>query len=443
MKNTILQQINQKLNQFEVNIYQKKCLIAMSTESYTDNLSQAFAVINSKMRFLIIYPILIGVIILSLALIKESFLYICVSIPIIFFSIILIAILLVKDLVFYFNELNQDRLKINKKYYESQWWINTNIYPSEIVNDESGGLYGEYIATIAAEKYLRDNHLKGYIFNNVIIPKENTDGDFSEIDVLSINETGIHVIEAKAKRGYFYGCLQEKNWTQQLGNHINATENPVIQNVNHCNTLVNYLYNCFLKEDSQYFDHELPITNVVLFCKTDAQIEISNLCQNSNICIPSYIPYRTFIGSANYIHRDSYFCYDSNVFYQNMRNNFTGSLSNNEMAVLKNIIESRNLCSHSREERKRMYDDRYEKQKNNLYGYGKVKYYSVNIDYKGINGKYFSLKTICRDNGIDKTYCFKGDGLFRTMPYAKKIKRIDNTDYYNLETALWSLKNNR
>ncbi len=43
------------------------------------------------------------------------------------------------------------------------------------------------------------NGVKGYVFNSVIVPKR--DGDFNEIDVLTVSPMGIHVIEAKARVG--------------------------------------------------------------------------------------------------------------------------------------------------------------------------------------------------------------------------------------------------
>lgn len=47
------------------------------------------------------------------------------------------------------------------------------------------------------------------MFNSVIVPKR--DGDFNEIDVLTVLPMGIHVIEAKARVGTFYGnSLSEK-----------------------------------------------------------------------------------------------------------------------------------------------------------------------------------------------------------------------------------------
>lgn len=78
------------------------------------------------------------------------------------------------------------------------------------------------------------------MFNSVIVPKR--DGDFNEIDVLTVSPMGIHVIEAKARVGTFYGNSLSKKWMQQLGSHTYETENPILQNLTHINYLVDYLW---------------------------------------------------------------------------------------------------------------------------------------------------------------------------------------------------------
>ena len=134
--------------------------------------------------------------------------------------------------------LNFRRARYNIKYLKSAWYRNTGILPSEVISDK--GVYGEYYATVCEEELLRKNNVKGYIFNGLIIPKE--DGDFAEIDLVSVSELGIHVIEAKGRTGTFVGSAISKEWTQVLGDGIqNKMENPLLQNYNHINYLVEYL----------------------------------------------------------------------------------------------------------------------------------------------------------------------------------------------------------
>ena len=52
-----------------------------------------------------------------------------------------------------------DKLQYNLNFTKSAWWKNTGIRPSEIKKDK--GIYGEYIATMAAEQCLKKNKVYG------------------------------------------------------------------------------------------------------------------------------------------------------------------------------------------------------------------------------------------------------------------------------------------
>ena len=134
---------------------------------------------------------------------------------------------------------NKDRMKYNLHFKDSAWWNNTGILPRQIIKDR--GLYGEYIATMAAERNMKKFGLYGRVFNSVLVPKE--DGNFNEVDVICVNEAGIQVIEAKYRGGSFIGRLAAEKWTQKIGQqvHENIT-NPLYQNNGHINCLVNYLF---------------------------------------------------------------------------------------------------------------------------------------------------------------------------------------------------------
>lgn len=112
-------------------------------------------------------------------------------------------------IVMFFIVFNFRRLSYALHYRSTAWYQNTGYHPWTVIKDV--GLYGEYIATICEECFLRKNGVKGYVFNNVIVPKR--DGDFNEIDVLSVSPLGINVIEAKARVGQFYGTLISPKWS--------------------------------------------------------------------------------------------------------------------------------------------------------------------------------------------------------------------------------------
>ena len=142
--------------------------------------------------------------------------------------------LMVSPIVF-----NKERLFYNLHFTRSAWWNNTGILPRQIIQDR--GLYGEYIATMAAEQNMKKFGLYGRVFNSVLVPKE--DGNFNEVDVICVNEAGIQVIEAKYRGGSFTGRLAAEKWTQKIGQqvHENIT-NPLYQNNGHINCLINYLF---------------------------------------------------------------------------------------------------------------------------------------------------------------------------------------------------------
>lgn len=134
---------------------------------------------------------------------------------------------------------NTKRMKYNLHFKDSAWWNNTGILPRQIIKDR--GLYGEYIATMAAEENMKNFGLHGRVFNSVLVPK--ADGSFNEVDVICVNEAGIQVIEAKYRGGAFAGSLVGKKWTQKMGKQVNENmDNPLYQNNGHINCLINYLF---------------------------------------------------------------------------------------------------------------------------------------------------------------------------------------------------------
>jgi hypothetical protein len=85
------------------------------------------------------------------------------------------------------------------------------------------------------------------ILRNVYIPKRN--GEFSEIDVLLLHETGVYVFESKNLSGNIYGNADKPHWLRYRKNgEKNFIPNPIKQNEGH----VNYLRD-FLKQDKYKF----------------------------------------------------------------------------------------------------------------------------------------------------------------------------------------------
>lgn len=110
-------------------------------------------------------------------------------------------------------------------------------------------------------------------------------GSFNEVDMISISEIGIQVIEAKSRQGKFYG-----NWMNEtLFQNDNEMQNPLIQNFNHCNYLVEYLFQqlplpaCEFKLSTDLF---VFIKNVVLFSVYGIQDNINRTVEpNMDFCV--------------------------------------------------------------------------------------------------------------------------------------------------------------
>lgn len=181
---------------------------------------------------------------------------------------------------------HRERLHYNLHFTRSAWWRNTGIAPSRIIKDR--GLYGEYIATMAAEQNMKKHGLYGRVFNSVIVPK--ADGNFNEIDLVCVNEAGIQVIEAKYRAGSFTGGLADSSWTQQLGSQTHTMTNPLFQNNGHVNCLINHLFQR-LPAGSARTKASFPYSyvNVALLTNTD--------CDTSRL-YDGIAPAQFFLGAA-------------------------------------------------------------------------------------------------------------------------------------------------
>lgn len=85
----------------------------------------------------------------------------------------------------------------------------------------------------------------GKILLNTYIPKINNHKEFTEIDIIYINSSGIYVIESKNYSGVIVGGDGYSQWEQRLRGNNNKYRfyNPVRQNEGHIKHLQNLLYN--------------------------------------------------------------------------------------------------------------------------------------------------------------------------------------------------------
>lgn len=187
---------------------------------------------------------------------------------------------------------NFDKLKYNLNFKNSTFYKNTECTPSEIISDK--GLYGEYIATISAEKLMKKCDAKGRVFNNVMIPQNG--GSFTEADIVMVSEIGIHVIEVKAITGNISGNYGDTEWTQKLGTQVNEFTNPLYQNMNHCNYLLEYLGKKFQYIPAFEKGTVGSMYNVIIFTSNNVELNISDytLPNIDYVYVGSDVAYKRF-----------------------------------------------------------------------------------------------------------------------------------------------------
>lgn len=115
-----------------------------------------------------------------------------------------------------------------KRYKQSRYYTQTGHSYFKVVQDT--GLYGEYLCVAAIEQ--RIHH--PFILTNLYLPHPTKKDRTTEIDVLFINQSGVHVIESKNYSGWIFGRDQDQKWTQSMPNRKKFKfYNPIKQNELH------------------------------------------------------------------------------------------------------------------------------------------------------------------------------------------------------------------
>lgn len=98
------------------------------------------------------------------------------------------------------------------------------------------GVMGEFVINVFA-RWKLDNNVY-HLLKNVTLPTE--DGT-TQIDHIIVSVFGVFVVETKNLRGWIFGSLNQKTWTQKIYRHTNKFQNPLHQNYKHTRTLQSLL----------------------------------------------------------------------------------------------------------------------------------------------------------------------------------------------------------
>jgi len=98
------------------------------------------------------------------------------------------------------------------------------------------------------------NYKEYFIFNNIIIPSENS--ITSEIDHVVVSKYGIFVIENKDFAGWIFASKDSSNWTQAYFHSRSQFRNPILQNHAHIFAL---------REQLPFIKNPKPFHNIVVF----------------------------------------------------------------------------------------------------------------------------------------------------------------------------------
>ncbi len=143
------------------------------------------------------------------------------------YIIFLLIVILMAISIIYFKQ---------KNYRVSIYYALTKYSLFNVIFDK--GKYGEYLTSRIIEKYALKSHKQLF---NVYIQKKNSN-DWTEVDLLYIDRTGLYVIESKNYSGWIFGNENQSQWTQTMPNNKKFKfYNPIRQNATHMRAIQNFL----------------------------------------------------------------------------------------------------------------------------------------------------------------------------------------------------------
>lgn len=119
-----------------------------------------------------------------------------------------------------------------------------------VIDEEYIGQRGEQDANRAISR-VREFDGHAITLRNVYLPKD--DGEYTEIDAMSISTKGIFVFENKNILGDIYGNEHETGWTAVVNGEEHTFYNPIKQNAGHVRWLIPVI------------EKNIPIISVIMF----------------------------------------------------------------------------------------------------------------------------------------------------------------------------------
>ncbi|BCD98862.1 nuclease-related domain-containing protein [Marinagarivorans cellulosilyticus] len=94
------------------------------------------------------------------------------------------------------------------------------------------GVFGEFQVNMLLKLFLsKDDY---HLIKNVTLRTE--DGT-TQIDHILVSKYGVFVLETKNMKGWIFGSISQKSWTQKIYRHTSKFQNPLHQNYKHTKTL--------------------------------------------------------------------------------------------------------------------------------------------------------------------------------------------------------------
>ncbi|MGL1260076.1 nuclease-related domain-containing protein, partial [Vibrio parahaemolyticus] len=93
------------------------------------------------------------------------------------------------------------------------------------------GVFGEFLVNRLLSKLPESDYT---LIKDVTLP---TSDGTTQVDHIVVSKYGIFVVETKNMKGWIFGSVRQKQWTQKIYRHSSKFQNPLHQNYKHIKAL--------------------------------------------------------------------------------------------------------------------------------------------------------------------------------------------------------------